>query len=197
MFTYCVDACICLCVCGCTVRLTITISGLIQGGRRGVEEVFNRAAVHIQPGERHCVLDDGGDGRGWRGQVLRPPPGMLWCLPNMPEGPGEESPDLVVRTCDGNIILVSVGSPAVIAKERSVPEHVPSAAHVHGVTEVSQRRADHVQGEVTLEMTFTVRAGHQALQPRDLPQVHGDGKITKIPLNPLKVGMAKEFKYLW
>lgn len=78
----------------------------------------------------------------------------------------------------------------MIAKERSVSEYVPAAPDVHGVTEVSEGRTDHVRGEVAFEATFPLRMGDQALQARQLTsQVHAGADRDKwqIPLVSTKL----------
>lgn len=65
---------------------------------------------------------------------------------------------------------------AVVAEEGRVAEHVAATAHVHGVSEVPERGADHVHREVALEATLPLRARHQAFDSWQLSQTHGGRK---------------------
>lgn len=129
-----------------TIRAFLLLRRVLRTGKEHLGGGASIRHIHIQPGQGDGILDDGRNGRRrWReilgclsGSIIRAPP-------NLTEGPGEESSDLVVRT--GNRIsfpIVPVGSPAVIAEEGCVPKYIATAAHVHGVAEVSQRRANHV-----------------------------------------------------
>lgn len=102
--------------------------------------------IHIQPGEGDGVLDDGrNSGRWWRqlpgfstGSVFRAPSDLT-------KRPGEERSDLIVRGGYGICFpVIPIGGPTVVAEEGGVPEHIAATAHVHGVAEVSQRRAYHI-----------------------------------------------------
>ena len=91
----------------------------------------------------------------------------------MSEGPGEERANLIVGRRHGIRVSVSIGCSTVVAKEGGVSKYVPAAADMHGVTEVTERRADHVRGQVTFEPSFPLRLGDQALQTRQLSsQIH-------------------------
>lgn len=76
------------------------------------------------------------------------------------------------------------GAP-VVAQEGSVTKHIPPAADMHGVSEVTQRRADHVHRELALEAAFLLRARRKALQSREFCQAHGNEKLPGFPLNQL------------
>ncbi|KAF3853297.1 hypothetical protein F7725_013985 [Dissostichus mawsoni] len=43
---------------------------------------------------------------------------------------------------------------SMVAEEGSVPEHIASTANMHGVAEISQRRADHLKREVAFIATL-------------------------------------------
>lgn len=75
----------------------------------------------------------------------------------MTDRPREERPNLVVR-CGERLCLpvVPIGRAAVVAEEGGVPEYIAASAHMHGVAEVTQGRADHVQREVTFKAPLAV-----------------------------------------
>lgn len=142
--------------------------------------------VHIQPGQRDGVLDDGGNGGGRRGEVTGCISGsIVGSPPDLPERPGEERSDLAVggRNRVG-VAAVPVGRPSVVAQEGCVAEHVAAAAHVHGVAEVAQRRADHVHREVAFDTAPAV--GDQASEAGQLfLKIHDPGSRNRCPETPL------------
>lgn len=119
--------------------------------------------IYIQPGKGDGILDDGGNSRRWRRQILGC---FSWTVvrapPDLTERPGEERSNLVVgggeRIC---FPVVPVGRATMVTEKGGVPEHITSSAHVHRVAEVAQRRADHVQGEVTFKSPLAVGLGDQ------------------------------------
>ena len=143
--------------------------------------------LHIQAGEGDGVLDDGRNDRRWRRQLFASSSRSVFRTPpDLTERPGEERSDLVVWTGDrirfpvvptvvptvvpavpvvavvpAVVPLVPVvpfvPSASMVAEEGSVPEHIASSANMHGVAEISQRRADHLQREVAFIATLAVR----------------------------------------
>lgn len=56
----------------------------------------------------------------------------------------------------------------MVAEEGSVPKYVATSAHMHGVAEVPQWRADHVQREVSFKAALAVGVGHETFEARQL-----------------------------
>lgn len=143
--------------------------------------------VHVQPGEGDGVLDDGRDGRRRRGQILRSLSGsVVRASPDVPQRPGEERADLVVRRGDRvRLPVAPVGRAAVVAQEGGVPEDVAAPSHVHGVAEVSQRRADHVHGEVTFVTPPAVGVWDQTFEAWQLLlKIHDHRAWSEVVYNP-------------
>lgn len=138
------------------------------------EEHFGRGTtvghVDVQPGKRDGIFDDGRNGGRRRRQVLGSLSGSaVGAPPDLTQRPGEEGPDLVVRVGQGICVpAAAVSHAAVVAEKGGVPEHVATSAHVHGVAEVPEGGADHVQCEVASEATLAVGVGHQAFEARQL-----------------------------
>lgn len=166
--------------------LTVRALLLLRRARRTGEQHLGGGAavghVHVQPGQGDGVLDDGRDGRRRRrrrvlggvaaGSAVRRAP------PDLAQRLGEEGANLVVGRGEGlGVAAVPVigRRAAVVAEEGGVPEHVAAAAHVHGVAEVAQRRADHVQRQVTFVAPLAAGVRHQAFEARELLlKIHGD-----------------------
>lgn len=137
--------------------------------------------VHVQPGQGDGVLDDGRDGgrrrrRGVLGGVA-PGSAVRGAPPDLAQRLGEEGADLIVGRGEGlgvAAIAVIGRRAAVVAEEGGVPEHVAAAAHVHGMAEVAQRRADHVQRQVAFVAPLAAGVRHQAFEARELLlKIHG------------------------
>lgn len=134
------------------------------------EERFGRGTtvrhVHVQPGKRDGIFDDGRNGRRGRGQLLgRLSGSAVGAPPDLSQRPGEECADLVVRVGQRiGFSVAPVGYAAMVAEEGGVPEHIATSAHVHGVAEVPEGGTDHVQCEVALEATLAVGVGHQTFE---------------------------------
>lgn len=162
------------------LRLTIRAFLLIWRALRTAEQQFGGRTpighIHIQPGKGDGVLDDGRNGRWRRRQIFGYFSGtVVGAPPDLPKRSGEERPDLVVRAGNGiRFPVVRVGRAAVVAEERGVPEYIAAAAHVHGVAEVTQRRADHVQREVAFIAALAVGVCDQAFEAWQLfLKIHG------------------------
>lgn len=142
--------------------------------RTGEQHLGGRAAVgdvHIQPGQGDGVLDDGRDGgrrrRHWVFGGVAPGSAVRRAPPDLAQRLGEEGADLVVGRREGlGVAAVPLigRRAAVVAEERGVAEHVAAAAHVHSVTEVAQRRANHVQRQVAFVTPLAAGVRHQAFE---------------------------------
>lgn len=166
--------------------LTIRAFPLLRRAMRTGEEHFGGGTpighLHIQAGEGDGVLDDGRNDRRWRRQLFASSSRSVFRSPSdLTERPGEERSDLVVWTGDRirfpvvpvvpTVPIVAVvpavvrlvpvvpfvPSASMVAEEGSVPEDIASTANMHGVAEISQRRADHLQREVAFIATLAVR----------------------------------------
>lgn len=126
--------------------------------------------VDVQPGKRDGIFDDRRNGRRRRRQILgRLSGSVVRAPPDLSQRPGEEGPDLVVWVGQGICLPAApVSHAAVVAEKGGVPEHVATSAHVHGVAEVPQGGADHVQCEVAPEATLAVGVRNQAFEARQL-----------------------------
>lgn len=119
--------------------------------------------IYIQPGKGDGILDDGRNDGRWRRQILGCFSGsVVRAPPDLAERPREERTNLVVRGGERiRFPVVPIGRAAMVAEEGGVPEYIATSAHVHGVAEVAQRRADHVQREVAFEAPLAVGVGDQ------------------------------------
>lgn len=65
----------------------------------------------------------------------------------------------------------------MVAEEGGVPKHVAAAAHMHGVPEIAQRWADHVQRQVAFVAPLAAGVCHQAFEAGELLlKIHGNGR---------------------
>lgn len=132
------------------VRFGEAVGGAFKGELAGQAPSAAASIIHslVELRQRDSVLDDGRDGRGGgRGPRLVPAAPSPQRRPaDVPQRPGEE------------VVGFGSVSPAVVAEEGGVPEDVPAAAHVHGVAEVAQRRADHVRRQLRLQPPLAMRA---------------------------------------
>lgn len=147
--------------------LTISTEGVIcRAKRAGKQHTLQAAAggLQVELGQGDGVLDNGRDVR-WRGRRVAGAPSWTGhrVLPHVMKGAREEAGHLGAAC---GVWTPWLPEAPGVAQEGRVPEHIPPTADVHGVSEVTQRRADHVHRELALEAAFLLRARRKALYPR-------------------------------